>query len=74
MNYVAVSDVLQMSPSAVAPGLAADNCVCVLYFLALFAFARIWGESSETDSEQQQQEVSSEKELANKDQRSFITE
>lgn len=51
VNYVAVSDVLQMSPNAVATGLAADNCVCVVYFLALFALARMWGEGGEEASE-----------------------
>eukprot|EP00958_Prasinococcus_capsulatus_P022793 scaffold3256_cov444-Prasinococcus_capsulatus_cf.AAC.5 len=40
-----------MSPNAVATGLAADNCVCVVYFLALFALARMWGEGGEEASE-----------------------
>ena len=39
VNYVAVTEALQASPSVVASGLAADNLICALYFTALFALA-----------------------------------
>lgn len=39
LNYVAVSKALNMSPSVVASGLAADNLICVIYFTSLFALA-----------------------------------
>ncbi|XP_024977370.1 uncharacterized protein LOC112514927 isoform X5 [Cynara cardunculus var. scolymus] len=37
INYVAVSDALGVSPSVVAAGVAADNVICALYFMVLFA-------------------------------------
>ncbi|XP_071734274.1 uncharacterized protein [Rutidosis leptorrhynchoides] len=37
INYVAVSDALGVSPSVIAAGVAADNVICALYFMALFA-------------------------------------
>ena len=39
VNYVAVTEALQASPSVVASGLAADNLICALYFTSLFALA-----------------------------------
>ncbi|KAI3720709.1 hypothetical protein L2E82_31701 [Cichorium intybus] len=39
INYVAVSDALGISPSVVAAGVAADNVICAIYFMVLFAFA-----------------------------------
>lgn len=39
LNYVAVSEALNMSPSVVASGLAADNLICAIYFTSLFALA-----------------------------------
>ncbi|KAM0835316.1 hypothetical protein ACQ4PT_063012 [Festuca glaucescens] len=39
VNYVAVSEALQVSPSVLAAGLAADNVICALYFTTLFALA-----------------------------------
>eukprot|EP00850_Spirogloea_muscicola_P012015 SM000076S21836 [mRNA] locus=s76:482172:483992:- [translate_table: standard] len=39
VNYVAVCEALQASPSVVAAGLAADNLICALYFTTLFALA-----------------------------------
>lgn len=39
VNYVAISEALQTSPSVVASGLAADNLICAVYFTTLFALA-----------------------------------
>ncbi|KAK8970501.1 hypothetical protein KSP40_PGU005182 [Platanthera guangdongensis] len=39
VNYVAVSEALGVSPSILAAGLAADNIVCAVYFVSLFALA-----------------------------------
>lgn len=39
VNYVAISEALQLSPSALAAGVAADNLITALYFMALFALA-----------------------------------
>ncbi|KAL8192736.1 hypothetical protein R6Q57_027184 [Mikania cordata] len=37
INYVAVSDALAVSPSVIAAGVAADNVICAIYFMVLFA-------------------------------------
>ncbi|KAJ0575576.1 hypothetical protein HanIR_Chr05g0214291 [Helianthus annuus] len=37
INYVAVSDALAVSPSVIAAGVAADNVICEIYFMVLFA-------------------------------------
>lgn len=39
VNYVAISEALRVSPSVLAAGVAADNVICALYFVALFALA-----------------------------------
>lgn len=39
VNYVAISEALGVSPSVLAAGVAADNVICALYFMILFAFA-----------------------------------
>ncbi|CAM6110503.1 unnamed protein product [Calypogeia fissa] len=39
VNYVAVSEALQTTPSVLAAGLAADNLICAVYFTSLFALA-----------------------------------
>ncbi|PRQ60161.1 hypothetical protein RchiOBHm_Chr1g0378181 [Rosa chinensis] len=39
VNYVAISEALGVSPSVMAAGVAADNVICALYFIVLFAFA-----------------------------------
>lgn len=39
VNYVAISEALEVSPSVVAAGLAADNVICAVYFTTLFALA-----------------------------------
>ncbi|GJN01155.1 hypothetical protein PR202_ga18397 [Eleusine coracana subsp. coracana] len=39
VNYVAISEALQLSPSALAAGVAADNLIMALYFMALFSLA-----------------------------------
>ncbi|KAL2550506.1 hypothetical protein Fot_12036 [Forsythia ovata] len=39
VNYVAISEALQVSPSVLAAGLAADNVICAVYFTTLFALA-----------------------------------
>ena len=40
VNYVAVSEVLALSPAARMAGLAADDVIVSLYFVALYALAR----------------------------------
>lgn len=40
VNFVAVSEVLQLSPAVRMAGLAADDVIVSLYFLALYALAR----------------------------------
>ncbi|KAJ1254360.1 hypothetical protein BS78_K077900 [Paspalum vaginatum] len=39
VNYVVVAEALELSPSVLAAGLAADNIICALYFTTLFALA-----------------------------------
>ena len=39
VNYVSVAEALAIPGKSVAAGLAADNCVCALYFASLFALA-----------------------------------
>ncbi|XP_058779120.1 uncharacterized protein LOC131653091 isoform X1 [Vicia villosa] len=39
VNYVAVSEALGLSPSVLAAGVAADNVICAVYFMVLFALA-----------------------------------
>ncbi|KAK9672601.1 hypothetical protein RND81_12G111500 [Saponaria officinalis] len=39
VNYIAVSEALGVSPSIIAAGVAADNLICVIYFMVLFALA-----------------------------------
>eukprot|EP00249_Psilotum_nudum_P011189 c23018_g1_i1 orf=137-1540(+) len=39
VNYVAVSEAFGISSSALTAGLAADNLICAIYFMTLFALA-----------------------------------
>ncbi|KAL0304307.1 UNVERIFIED_CONTAM: putative membrane protein YjcL [Sesamum radiatum] len=39
VNYVAISEALEVTPSVLAAGLAADNVICAIYFTTLFALA-----------------------------------
>ncbi|KAK6135255.1 hypothetical protein DH2020_030998 [Rehmannia glutinosa] len=39
INYVAISEALGVSPSVIAAGVVADNVICAVYFLFLFALA-----------------------------------
>ncbi|GLU24305.1 hypothetical protein SLE2022_402500 [Rubroshorea leprosula] len=39
VNYVAISEALCVSPSVLAAGVAADNVICAIYFMVLFALA-----------------------------------
>lgn len=39
INYVAICEALGMSPSVMAAGVAADNVICAIYFIALFSLA-----------------------------------
>ncbi|XRB14942.1 DUF819 domain-containing protein [Pseudoscourfieldia marina] len=41
VNYVSVTEALNVPAKSVAAGLAADNCVCALYFASLFALAAV---------------------------------
>ncbi|KAL0734489.1 hypothetical protein Bca4012_010699 [Brassica carinata] len=38
-NYIAITKALDVSPSVIAAGLAADSVICALYFMTLFALA-----------------------------------
>lgn len=49
VNYVAISDAFGVSPSVLTAGLAADNVICAVYFITLFALAsKIPAETSTT--------------------------
>lgn len=37
VNYVAIANALEVTPSVLAAGLAADNVICAVYFTTLFA-------------------------------------
>uniref|UniRef100_A0A1J3K750 Putative membrane protein YjcL n=1 Tax=Noccaea caerulescens TaxID=107243 RepID=A0A1J3K750_NOCCA len=39
LNFVAISEALHISPSVIAAGVAVDNVICAVYFMALFALA-----------------------------------
>ncbi|XP_031395178.1 uncharacterized protein LOC116206442 [Punica granatum] len=39
VNYVAISEALGVTPSVLAAGVAADNVICAIYFMLLFACA-----------------------------------
>ncbi|GAB2294006.1 hypothetical protein Dimus_028222 [Dionaea muscipula] len=39
VNYIAISEALGTSSSVVAAGVAADNVICAIYFMVLFALA-----------------------------------
>ncbi|KAK9036667.1 hypothetical protein V6N11_078660 [Hibiscus sabdariffa] len=39
VNYIAISEALGVSPSVLAAGVAADNVICAIYFMVLFALA-----------------------------------
>ncbi|GFQ05837.1 uncharacterized membrane protein yjcl [Phtheirospermum japonicum] len=52
INYVAICEALGVSPSVIAAGVAADNVICALYFLFLFALAsKIPPEAAKTTDE-----------------------
>ena len=38
-NYVALLEALGVSPSVLAVGVAADNAICAIYFMVLFALS-----------------------------------
>lgn len=58
VNYVAISEALETSPSVLAAGLAADNVICAIYFASLFALAsKIPAESSASTSGESEMEV-----------------
>ncbi|XP_057525738.1 uncharacterized protein LOC130805115 isoform X1 [Amaranthus tricolor] len=39
VNYITISEALGVSPSNVAAGVAADNVICAIYFMVIFAIA-----------------------------------
>lgn len=52
VNYVAISEALGVSSSVMAAGVAADNVICAIYFMVLFALAsRVPPETSELSTE-----------------------
>ncbi|XP_021892109.1 uncharacterized protein LOC110810299 isoform X3 [Carica papaya] len=60
LNYVAISEALGVSSSVLAAGVAADNVICAIYFLVLFALAsKIPPESSESKSDVEMDMLSS---------------
>lgn len=50
VNYVAVSEALEVSSSVSAAGLAADNVLCAVYFTTLFALASIIPKEAESST------------------------
>lgn len=50
VNYVAIAEALEVSPSVLAAGLAADNVICAVYFTTLFALAASVPAESSTSS------------------------
>ncbi|XP_010421208.1 PREDICTED: uncharacterized protein LOC104706696 [Camelina sativa] len=49
LNFVAISEALQITPSVIAAGVAVDNVICALHFMVLFALAsKIPPETSST--------------------------
>lgn len=52
VNYVAISEALGVSSSVMAAGVAADNVICAIYFMVLFALAsRVPPETSALSTE-----------------------
>ncbi|XP_031115407.1 uncharacterized protein LOC116019366 isoform X1 [Ipomoea triloba] len=52
INYIAICNALSVSPSVVAAGVAADNVICAIYFIVLFALAsKIPSEASTSTSD-----------------------
>ncbi|KAK9672600.1 hypothetical protein RND81_12G111400 [Saponaria officinalis] len=64
VNYVAIAEALQISPSVLTAGLAADNVLCAVYFTTLFALAsRI---PPETEASTTEESVNMESDSGNK--------
>uniref|UniRef100_A0A803PQA6 FAD-binding FR-type domain-containing protein n=1 Tax=Cannabis sativa TaxID=3483 RepID=A0A803PQA6_CANSA len=52
VNYVAISEALGVTPSVLTAGVAADNVICAVYFIVLFALAsKIPPEASKTTND-----------------------
>lgn len=52
LNFIAISEALGVSSSVLAAGVAADNVICAIYFMVLFALAsKIPPESSASNSD-----------------------
>ncbi|KNA22204.1 hypothetical protein SOVF_036050 [Spinacia oleracea] len=51
VNYIAISEALGISPSNIAAGVAADNVICAIYFMALFAIASRVPEASKSSTD-----------------------
>ncbi|KAG8381270.1 hypothetical protein BUALT_Bualt06G0105100 [Buddleja alternifolia] len=65
INYIAISEALSISPSVIAAGVAADNVICALYFLLLFALAsKIPPEASKPTDATSSSPVSNESKLS----------
>ncbi|KAI3519491.1 hypothetical protein L1887_08660 [Cichorium endivia] len=60
VNYVAIAEALEISPSVLAAGLAADNVICAVYFATLFALAAKIPPEGPTSTTDVEQEVKSE--------------
>ncbi|WCJ36703.1 hypothetical protein M5689_017886 [Euphorbia peplus] len=60
VNYVAIASALDVSPSVLASGLAADNVICAVYFTTLFALASKIPAESSTEASDEGTEIGSE--------------
>ncbi|KAG4172672.1 hypothetical protein ERO13_A11G011700v2 [Gossypium hirsutum] len=51
VNYIAISEALGVSSSVLAAGVAADNVICAIYFMVLFALAAKVAPESSTSTD-----------------------
>ncbi|TYI53540.1 hypothetical protein E1A91_D11G011900v1 [Gossypium mustelinum] len=51
VNYIAISEALGVSPSVLAAGVTADNVICAIYFMVLFALASKVAPESSTSTD-----------------------
>nr|VDD17382.1 unnamed protein product [Brassica rapa] len=67
VNYVAIANALQVSPSVLAAGLAADNVICAVYFTSLFAIgSKIPAETSPPPTSGKSDSTNKDSETTNK--------
>ncbi|KAG4118372.1 hypothetical protein ERO13_D11G010900v2 [Gossypium hirsutum] len=56
VNYIAISEALGVSPSVLAAGVTADNVICAIYFMVLFALASKVAPESSTSTDDSKME------------------